>query len=74
MTHVSAVMLASVLVYRVWCLLTQGQECQQPLLIVLHLLQSILLHIQYMYWVDAAPQVKAKIGAIVNAVSRQSVI
>jgi len=55
-------MLASALTYRAKCLITQGQECQQPLLTTLHLLQSILLHIQYMYWVDAAPQVEAKAG------------
>lgn len=63
--HVSVSMLASALTYHTWCLIAQGQDCQQPLLTTLHLLQSILLHIQYMYQVDAAPQVKAKVRVIV---------
>lgn len=65
LTHVSALMPASAPTYPAWCLITQNQECQQPLLTMLHLIQSILLHIQYMCWVGTAPQVKAKGGVIV---------
>lgn len=60
LTHVSASMSASALTYHVWCLITQ-----QPLLTTLHLVQSTPLNIQYMYKVDAAPQLKTKVGVSV---------